>query len=192
MLAPTTLGTRTLVEPRGAMVFLAVAVTSLVLALSAQASIELPFSPVPITLQTAAVLAAGAALGSRVGALAVIAYLAEGVSGAPVFSGGKAGIAVLAGPTGGYLVGFVAAAFVVGWLAERGWSRTAWTTAAAMVVGNLVVYAFGTAWLSTFVGVEKVWAAGVAPFIPGDLVKLVAVSGLLPAAWWLRDRLGTR
>ena len=159
---------------------------SLVIALSAQVAIQLPFSPVPITGQTLAVLLVGALLGSRRGALAVLAYIAEGFAGLPVFAGGAAGLARLFGPTGGYLVGFVAAAFLVGWLAERGWDRRFGTTLAAMTLGNLVIYGVGAVWLAVFVGgLSRAWSLGVLPFLPGDAIKIVLAAVLLPGGWKL-------
>lgn len=157
---------------------------SLLIALSAQIAIPLPFSPVPVTGQTMAVLLVGALLGRRRGSLAVLVYIAEGIAGLPVFAGGAAGPARLLGPTGGYLVGFVAAAYLVGLLAERGWDRRVSTTAAAMALGNLVIYTVGVLWLTVFVGsLSAALAAGVLPFIPGDLVKIAAAALLLPAGW---------
>lgn len=158
---------------------------SLLIALSAQIAIPLPFSPVPITGQTMAVLLVGALLGARRGSLAVLVYIAEGMAGLPVFApGGAVGPARLLGPTGGYLVGFVAAAYLVGLLAERGWDRRVSTTAAAMALGNVVIYTVGVLWLTVFVGsFSAALAAGVVPFIPGDLVKIVIAALLLPAGW---------
>ncbi len=157
---------------------------SLLIALSAQIAIPLPFSPVPVTGQTMAVLLVGALLGRRRGSLAVLVYIAEGIAGLPVFAGGAAGPARLLGPTGGYLVGFVAAAYLVGLLAERGWDRRVSTTAAAMALGNLVIYTVGVLWLTVFVGsLSAALAAGVLPFIPGDLAKIAAAALLLPAGW---------
>jgi biotin transport system substrate-specific component len=161
---------------------------SLFVALSAQVAFRLPFSPVPVTGQTLAALLVGAVFGSALGSLALLAYLAEGLIGIPVFAGGAVGLVRLLGPTGGYLVGLVAAAFLTGWLAERRWDRRPITTALAMLAGNAVVYAFGLAWLSRFVGPDHVLAAGLLPFIPGDLVKVALAAGLLPLAWKLIDR----
>lgn len=163
---------------------------SVLLAATARLTLVLPFSPVPITGQTFGVLLLGALLGSQRGALSVLAYLAEGTMGMPVFAGGIGGPAVLLGPTGGYLAGFVAAVFLVGWLCERGWDRRLPTAAAAMALGNLVIYLFGVAWLVRFVGSEQVLAAGVLPFIPGDLLKIGAAALLLPAGWTLMTKLG--
>jgi biotin transport system substrate-specific component len=156
---------------------------SVLVAASAQVSIPLPFSPVPITGQTLAVLLIGAALGGRRGALAMTVYLVEGASGLPVFAAGKAGIAVLLGPTGGYIVGFIGAAFLTGLLAELGWDRRFWTTILAMLFGSLIIYVCGLPWLAGFVGTKRVLAAGLLPFIPGDILKVVAAALLLPAGW---------
>ena len=148
------------------------------------AQIEIPLWPVPITGQTFGVLLVGAALGSRRGALSLILYLTEGALGLPVFAGGAAGISRIAGPTGGYLIGFVAAAFVIGWLCERGWDRHFLTMALAMLTGNLVIYLFGIPWLAQFTGWEKVWAAGLLPFLPGDLLKWIFAALVFP---WVRS-----
>lgn len=158
---------------------------TLVIALSAQVSINLWFTPVPITGQTFAVLLVGTLLGSKRGAVALLTYLAEGLAGMPVFANGTSGWAILSGPTGGYLVGFVAAAFVTGWLAERGWDRRVWTTALAMLIGNLVIYACGLTWLAKFVGTAHVLEAGLTPFLTGDALKIALAAGLLPGGWKL-------
>lgn len=161
---------------------------SVVTALSAQ--IAFYIGPVPITGQTFAVLLAGALLGSRRGALSQLTYLGMGAMGAPIFAGWHGGIGVLMGPTGGYLIGFVAAAFVVGFLAERGWDRRFWSMALAMLIGNIVIYAFGLPWLANFVPSGSVLTAGLYPFIPGDLTKLVLATVALPSGWALVNRLG--
>ena len=160
---------------------------SLLVALAAQISIRLPFSPVPVTGQTLAVLLVGALLGSRRGALSVLAYLAQGLTGLPVFAGGASGLAYALGPTGGYLAGFVAAAFVTGWLAERGWDRHVWRAALAMLAGHAAIYALGLGWLSIFAG-RQALALGLLPFVAGDVVKLIAAALLLPAGWKLLGR----
>jgi biotin transport system substrate-specific component len=161
---------------------------SLFVALSAQVALRLPFSPVPVTGQTLAALLVGAVLGSRRGSLALLVYLAEGLAGIPVFAGGGMGLARLLGPTGGYLVGLVAAAYATGLLAERGWDRRPATAAMAMLAGNAVVYAFGLTWLARFVGPDHVLTAGLLPFVPGDLLKVALAAGLLPVGWRLIDR----
>lgn len=163
---------------------------TLLLTISAKISIALPFSPVPVTMQTFAVLLLGALLGSKRGSLTVLAYIAEGCAGLPVFAKGAAGFAYLLGPTGGYLVGFALAAYTTGYLAERGLDRRFGTTLLAMVAGNVVLFSFGIIWLSTFIGMEKAIIAGLAPFVAGELVKIAAAGALLPAGWKLLNRLG--
>ena len=163
-------------------VLLALAGSALI-ALSAQVAVPLPFSPVPVTGQTFAVLLVGAALGATRGAAAVLAYLAEGAAGLPVFAGGLAGPAALLGPSGGYLFGFLPAAWICGALAERGWDRRFLTTLAAMALGDLAVFAVGLPWLARFVGPENAMAFGLAPFVAGNLAKIVLAAGALPLAW---------
>jgi biotin transport system substrate-specific component len=158
---------------------------SLFIALCARIAVFLPFSPVPVTGQTLAVLLTGALLGSRRGPLSVMTYLAAGTAGLPFFAGGAVGFARLAGPTGGYLMGFVLAAFVTGLLAERGWDRRVPTTVLLMGVGTVVVYAFGLAWLAKFVGPDKVLALGLYPFLLGEVAKVACAVVLLPSAWRL-------
>lgn len=156
------------------------------------AKIQVPFYPVPMTMQTFAVLVIGMAYGWRLGGVTVLLYLAEGAAGLPVFSGTPEkgiGLAYLLGPTGGYLLGFALAATVVGWLAERGWDRNVVTTAAAMGIGNAVIYVPGLLWLGTLVGWDKpVLAWGLTPFLLGDLTKLALAALLLPAAWKIVSR----
>jgi biotin transport system substrate-specific component len=153
---------------------------SFLIAASAHIALPVPFSPVPVTGQTFAVLFLGALLGSARGASAVLAYLGQGIAGLAVFAGGGAGIAHLAGPTGGYLVGFVGAAYVTGYLAERGWNSRVVSAAAAMALGNGVIYAVGAAWLGAFVGLERAFALGVLPFLVGDALKIGLATVLLP------------
>ncbi len=162
---------------------LAVVVGSGLIALAAQVSIPLPFSPVPVTGQTFAVLLVAAALGARLGPASVGLYVLEGVIGLPVFAGGAAGVARLTGPTGGYLVGFIAAAVVVGALAQRGWDRRLPTAVLAMLVGEVVIYAFGLAWLARFPLQVGLLEAGLLPFIVGDLYKLALAALALRTAW---------
>ncbi|MFH1679448.1 MAG: biotin transporter BioY [Candidatus Eisenbacteria bacterium] len=155
---------------------------SLLVALSAQVAFRLPFSPVPVTAQTFAVLLVGALLGSRRGALALLAYLTEGAAGLPFFSQGTGGALFLAGPTGGYLMAFVPAAFLAGALSERGGDRRPHTAAAAMLLGSAVILAGGAAFLARFVGIEGAIQAGVLPFLPGDALKVGLAALALPAA----------
>jgi biotin transport system substrate-specific component len=158
------------------------------LALSAKVNLPLPY--VPMTLQTMVVLMIGAAYGSRLGTATVIAYLAEGAMGIPVFAGPVGGLAPLMGPTAGYLLGFVAAAFATGWFAERGWDRSIFLLFAAMALGHIIILAAGFAWLAYGVGLgaEKAWLVGIVPFIAGTLVKNALGAALLPAARRLSDR----
>jgi biotin transport system substrate-specific component len=156
---------------------------SALIALSAWIAVPLPFSPVPVTAQTFAVLLVGSALGARRGAASALAYLAEGTAGMPVFAGGAAGPHVLAGPTGGYLAGFVLGAFVCGALAERGFDRRPATTVASMIVGNIAILVPGLLWLSRFTGSGRVLALGLYPFIPGDFVKIALAAAVLPLGW---------
>jgi len=157
-----------------------VAFGSALIALCAQISVDLPFSSVPITGQTFAVLVIGMLLGSVRGLAAVSAYLIEGASGLPVFAGGAAGAIFLAGPTGGYLIGFLPAAFLTGYLAERRWDRNVGLTVLAMAVGNVLIYVFGVLWLSNFVPQSQLMVMGVLPFLPGAVVKIAAAAALLP------------
>lgn len=158
---------------------------SLLVALSAQLAFYLPFSPVPVTGQTFAVLLVGLVLGSKRGSASMVTYLLEGAVGLPVFAQGASGLATFAGPTAGYLLGFVAAAFVVGFLAEKGWDRSPWLTAAAMILGNLVIYLFGLPWLGWLFGFDKMLTFGFWPYLPGDVFKIALAMISLPTAWKL-------
>jgi len=156
---------------------------SWLIAASAWIEFRLPFSIVPVTGQTFGVLFVAALLGSRLSTTAVIAYLAQGALGFPVFAGGAAGIPWLLGPTGGYLIGFIPAAFIVGFLAERGWDRRPLTAAGAMTVGNIAIYLVGLPWLALFVGPVQSISQGLWPFIPGAVVKVALATALLPLGW---------
>ena len=158
------------------------------IALSAQAAVPLPFSPVPVSGQTLAVLLIASALGRRLGSAAVLAYLAEGAMGLPVFAGGIGGPAALIGPTGGYLVGFLPAAWVCGALAERGWDRNIPGMVASMVAGETVLFATGLFWLSRYVGPAAVWGMGLLPFLPGEVAKIVIAATALPLSWKVAER----
>lgn len=151
----------------------------------------IPIQPVPITGQTFGVLLVGAALSWRRGALALLLYVLQGVAGLPVFAGGASGVARLLGPTGGYLIGFVFAAALTGWLSERGWDRRFLSTLLAMALGNLVIYAFGLPWLAHIAGWERAITAGLLPFIAGDVLKAVLAALALPGAWVIVERLQT-
>ncbi len=162
---------------------------SLFVALTARISIELSFTPVPITGQTLGVLLTGALLGSRRGALALLVYLAEGAAGLPVFAGGAAGFARLLGPTGGYLLAYPLAAGLVGLLAERGWDRSIWRSGMTMLLGNLLIYLIAVPWLSWFVGsLTLALAKGMLPFIVGDALKIALAAVALPGGWALLRR----
>lgn len=152
------------------------------LAISAQISV--PMWPVPMTMQTFAVVLIGAAYGGRLGGATVALYLAEGAMGLPVFSNGGS-LASLAGPTAGYLFAFVAAAALVGALVEKGWGRSLFKTSLAMTIGTAVIFAGGLAWLSTFTGVEKALVVGMYPFLVGAVVKIALAAAVLPMAWKL-------
>ena len=155
--------------------------------LAAQISIPLPFTPVPISLQTFTVLLAGAALGPLRGGLGMALYLVAGLAGVPWFSEQRSGFDF---PSFGYIVGFVVAAIIVGWLARRGLDRSVPTAIGIMVLGNLVIYAFGVPWLASSLGVDLPTALklGAWPFLIGDALKVALAAGLLPAAWWLTNR----
>lgn len=155
---------------------------SLVLAIAAQISIPLPFTPVPVTLQTLAVVLTGALLGSKRGTLAILLYLAEGFAGLPVFSLGRAGFVHLLGPTGGYLVGFVAAVWLTGFLVELRLAAKLPGALLVIIMGLLVPYIPGVAWLGVSVGLEKAVVLGFVPFVIGDALKVVVAVGVLAGA----------
>lgn len=152
-------------------------------AAAAQVRIPLPFTPVPITGQTFAVILCGATLGARRGAFAQLAYLLLGSAGMPIFAGATGGLPL--GPSGGYLVGFMPAAYLIGFLVEHGWDRRMPTAWLALALGNAVLYLFGLPWLTLFVGgsITKALALGLYPFLIGDALKLALAATLLPAAW---------
>jgi biotin transport system substrate-specific component len=150
-----------------------------------------PFYPVPMSMQTFAVLVIGAAYGWRLGAATVLLYLAEGAAGLPVFAGTPekgVGLAYMLGPTGGYLVGFVAGAAVTGWLCERGWDRSWALLLAAMLIGHVLIFVFGVAWLASLIGFDKAWAAGVTPFYLATLLKTLLAAAVIRGGWTLAAR----
>jgi biotin transport system substrate-specific component len=149
------------------------------------AQIQVPWQPVPLTMQTLAVALCGLALGARRGALSQVAYLGAGIAGMPIFAEGKFGPATLLGPTGGYLVAFVAVAWLLGVWADRGWDRKPLKLAGGMLLANVVLFGFGALWLSSLIGIEKALTAGVLPFVGSELVKDVIAVLALPSAWWL-------
>lgn len=153
------------------------------LALAVSAKIQVLFWPVPITMQSMAVLLIGIAFGSRLGALTILAYLAEGVAGLPVFAGMVAGPAYLAGPTGGYLLGFLLGGAFAGWAAERGWSRDLSRTLPVMLLGHVLIFAPGTLWLAALMGWNKALAFGIAPFALATLLKSALGATIVAALW---------
>lgn len=167
-----------------------IALGTALMTLSAKVNLPLPY--VPMTLQTLVVLMIGAAYGWRLGSATMVAYLAEGAMGLPVFAGPVGGIAPLVGPTAGYLFGFVLAAAVTGWLAERGWDLGVTALFAAMAVGHIVILAAGFGWLAFGLGLgaAKAWQVGIVPFIAGSLVKNALGATLMPAARRIVERRG--
>jgi biotin transport system substrate-specific component len=159
--------------------------------LSAQVSIPLPNTPVPLTGQTFAVLLVGGAYGATRGFATMAAYLVIGGLGYGVFADQTSGWDMLrfSSATGGYLVGMLIAATVVGWLADRGWDRKASRSVPAMVLGNVIIYAVGATWLAHALDLTaaQAWNAGVKDFLPGDAIKILLAAGLLPAGWKLVD-----
>ena len=159
--------------------------------IAAQVAIPLPFTPVPLTLQTFAVLLAGAALGSLRGVASMALYALMGVVGVPWFAEGSSGYSTA---SFGYILGFILAAFIVGRLAERGASTTSIQSAALMVIGNLAIYAVGVTWLKF--AIDSSWATalslGVVPFLIGDAIKIALAAGLLPLSWKGLEKLNLR
>lgn len=148
-----------------------VLLASFVICLSGYLSIPLWFTPVPLALQNSVVLLIAVLLGAKRGTAATFAFLAQGAMGLPVFSNGAAGFGIFLGPTGGYLMGYLVASFVVGYLAERGKSPRSIFT--ALLAGNGIIYLMGASYLGTFVGLDKAFALGVAPFLVGDFFKFL-------------------
>jgi biotin transport system substrate-specific component len=195
-LAQTLWPTRTLTPAAawGRDIYLAVAF-SLLTALSAQIAIHLPL--IPITGQTFGVLLTGVLLGPRLGAMAMLLYLGEGLAGLPVFAEGHTAwtpsvipvIPTILGPSAGYLFSYPIAAALVGGLAAHGWDRRPLTTLAGMLLSSLVIFALGAAWLSHFFGLQIAWLSGVLPFLPGDIIKALLVAVALPLGWkWIGAR----
>jgi biotin transport system substrate-specific component len=152
-------------------------------------AINLPFSPVPITGQTFGVLLIAMTLGRIRGVGVVLAYLIEGAVGIPVFAGGTAGLVKFVGPTGGYLIGFLVTAYLVGWMADNGWDRSYFKSIAAMTLGTVVIFVFGLIWLAKFIPSEALLTAGLYPFVPGALFKIALASVILPTTWkFVRDK----
>lgn len=153
---------------------------TLVLALSAK--IQVPFYPVPMTLQTLVVLTLPALMGARLGTATLALYLVEGLVGLPVFAGPAAGPAYFAGPTAGYLAGFLIAGALIGFLADRGWTRTWLPALAAMTIGHFVIFVAGFAWLALALGAAKAYTLGVAPFWAETVAKTLLAAALALAA----------
>ncbi len=163
---------------------------TLLIALSAQIFFYLPGNPVPYTAQTFGVLFAGGALGFRRGIASTSLYLLIGYLGLPVFAGGTHGAEVVGGATGGYIVGFIPAAAIVGRLAELGWDRSALGSIGAMLLGSVAIYVVGVPWLAAAYDQPIEWgiANGLTPFLLGDALKLGLAAAAFPAAWWLVGR----
>ena len=167
-----------LVGPRGLYVA-SIAALAGSWALAAASWVEVPMWPVPMTLQTLAVLVIGALYGARLGAATVALYLVQGAAGLPMFAGGAGGVAHLMGPTGGYLAGFVFAAAAVGALCERGWDKSVLGLLGAMSLGHVLVFVLGLAQLQLFVGWPMAISTGLEPFVLGSVVKTIAAAGLV-------------
>lgn len=150
--------------------------------LTVAAKVQVPFWPVPMNMHTFAVMAIGAIYGAPLAGVTVLVYLLQGAMGIPVFSGGG-GLAYLAGPTGGFLVGFLFAAVTIGWLAERGFDRHPGTALVAFLAGDAVIFVFGLSWLSALIGVEQAIAAGLLPFLTAEALKIALAVTALPLAW---------
>ncbi len=167
----------------GQALLVAVGIAALILA----AKVRVPMWPVPMTLQTLAVLLIGTTYGVRLGLVTLLGYVALGAAGVAVFAGDSAGLAYIAGPTGGYLAGFVAAAGLMGLMARRGLDRTRTGMAAMMLAGSAVIYAFGLAWMSVLFAADKglAWVLqyGMLNFLAGDLVKLAIAALMVPGIW---------
>jgi biotin transport system substrate-specific component len=165
--------------------------------LTASAKISVPFWPVPMTLQTFAIMFIAAAYGSRLGVATVVAYLAAGFAGIPVFAYAAAGPSYFLGTTGGFLIGFIIAVYIVGWAADRGWDRSTLKIGAAMIVGDAIVFLLGFIWLAWFaqlssgatgIGAASAWTNGVANYLLGDALKIAIAALAVPAGWALLNK----
>ncbi len=162
------------------------------LVLSISAKIKVPMWPVDASLQTLAVFVIAASYGMRLGTATLLLYLLEGALGLPVFQGTPErgiGLAYMAGPTGGYLVGFVVAAAIIGWCADRGWDRNPFKLLGVMVVAEVAMLALGALWLAHLFGIDKAFVYGIGPFIITDLLKIVLAACIVPALWRILRRL---
>jgi biotin transport system substrate-specific component len=156
------------------------------LLLTISAKIQVPFYPVPMTMQTFVVLSVSMLFGWRLGALTVVLYLAEGALGLPVFAGTPEkgiGLSYILGPTGGYLLGFLLSSIVVGFMAENGFDRTVGKTILTMFIGTSVIYLFGYVWLATLIGFEKSFIFGVQPFLLSAVFKILLAAAVFPLTW---------
>jgi len=170
-----------------------VVAASLLTAAAAQLEIRLPWTPVPITGQTFAVLLTGTVLGARRAFLAQCLYLLEGAVGLPFFAGGAAGVAKILGPTGGYLIAFPFAAAMTGALAEHSSvDRKPLPMFLTMLAGSVVIFGLGLGQLSRFVPADSLLASGLLPFIPGDVIKALLAAAVFPITWQFVNRLGGR
>jgi biotin transport system substrate-specific component len=177
------------VRGRAAVNMLLVIGASALIAIAAQIAIPLPFTPVPLTMQPLAVIFIGATLGSTRGAAAAALYLLEGFSGLPVFAQGHAGPAWLLGATAGYLYSYPAAAWLAGFVSERGWGNSIVRSVSGMLLALAVIYAGGWSWLAALTNSRAAFAAGVAPFVLADIVKVAFGAALLPKAQKIVARL---
>ena len=159
---------------------------SLIMTLSAK--VQVPMYPVPMTLQTLAILGIAAAYGRNLAVATMVLYLAQGFFGLPVFAGAATGPAYFAGPTGGFLIGFIVSAAIVGEAADRGWGESFVKIALAMLIGTAAVFTLGFLWLASFAGAATAFTAGVVPFVLGDLVKIAFASCIVAALWSLVRR----
>lgn len=186
-LVPVRVGER--VSPRSRDIGLVLAGAALLI-LGSRVSLPLPGNPVPLTLQTLAVLLVGGSLGFRRGVLSIALFVALGLVGLPVFAESRSGLTAILGTTGGYLVGFIVAGALVGRLAELGWDRHIGGSVGMNLLGSLVIYVVGVPWLAVVAGLSIGDAVrlGVVPFLVGDAVKLLVAAGAFPAAWWVVGR----
>ncbi|MCW2242940.1 biotin transporter BioY [Azospirillum canadense] len=176
------------VAPKGGLVTAAAAAVLGSALLAVSAKVQVPFWPVPMTMQSMVVILLGMAYGSRLATATVLLYLLEGLAGLPVFAGAGAGPAYMAGPTAGYLLGFVLAAGVTGWLAERGWDRSPAKAVAALALGHALLFVPGVAWLAVLFGAEKAIAVGLTPFLAATVLKTALGAAIMQAAWTVVTR----
>jgi biotin transport system substrate-specific component len=158
--------------------------------ISLAAKIQVPLwpNPTPVTLQTLAIFALSAAYGSRLAVATIMSYMLVGAFGVPVFAGPVAGPAYFAGPTGGYLAGFVVMAYITGLAADKGWSKSPFKIGGAMVAGEIIMLVMGALWMGYLFGSEKIIAWGVGPFVVTDFIKVAIAACVLPAIWGLMKK----